>query len=197
MPLRGELWWADLDLETLIVVVGRITMSERKLARIQEKGQVTLPAESRHRRGVKKGDLVEITETEEGWLITPSEVMAAASHSGRALSEKEVQQGLAGLDRANHSQQELLDRQGGMPSSSSVEIIDEVRQEMTGRHGFSLDALVAPGKAELDRLLAERYPDVASLQGAAGTLPRPMSWKEVREIAREDALGSVASGHNG
>lgn len=126
-------------------------MAERKLARIQENGQVTLPAESRSRRGVKKGDLVEITETDEGWVITPREVVSVAVQD---------------------------------PSLVSTE------------PRFSLTALIAPGKAELDRLLAERYPDVASLRGAAGTLPRPMSWKEMREIARGDALGSVSSGNN-
>ncbi len=36
------------------------------------------------------------------------------------------------------------------------------------------------------KLRAPRYPDVASLSGAAGSLPKPLSWKEVVEIARED-----------
>lgn len=33
-----------------------------------------------------------------------------------------------------------------------------------------------------------RYPDIASLSGAAGSLPKPLSWKEIRKIAREDRL---------
>jgi len=36
------------------------------------------------------------------------------------------------------------------------------------------------------RLAAPRYPDVASLRGAAGSLKKPLSWHEMREIARED-----------
>ena len=49
---------------------------EKKLVRLQEKGQVTLPAEVRRRLGLKKGDLVAVTETSEGVLITPQELLA-------------------------------------------------------------------------------------------------------------------------
>jgi hypothetical protein len=35
-------------------------------------------------------------------------------------------------------------------------------------------------------LKVPKYPTVASLAGAAGTLDRPMSWDQVRELARED-----------
>ncbi len=35
-------------------------------------------------------------------------------------------------------------------------------------------------------LKAPRYPDVASLRGAAGTLDRELSWDEMRATARED-----------
>ncbi len=118
-------------------------MSERRLARIQENGQVTLPAESRNRRGVKKGDLVEITETDEGWVIAPRKVVAAGAHEagvtdaadlpGRRLTDEEVQRGLAALERARRSTQEQLARRGGVPYSSSVDLINEVRQEMTDR----------------------------------------------------------------
>ncbi len=38
------------------------------------------------------------------------------------------------------------------------------------------------------RLHALQYPTVASLRGAAGTLPEPLSWEQMREIAREDRL---------
>ncbi len=118
-------------------------MAERKLARIQEKGQVTLPAEGRRRRGIKKGDLVEITETDEGWVIAPRKVVAArpqeatvpadASLPSRKLTDEEVQRGLAALERARRSTQEQLARRGGVPYSSSVELIKETRQEMTDR----------------------------------------------------------------
>ena len=46
-------------------------MSERKLVRVKEKGQVRLPAEIRKRLGLKKGDLVAVVETPDGVLITP------------------------------------------------------------------------------------------------------------------------------
>jgi len=49
---------------------------ERKFVRIQEKGQVTLPVEVRRALGLKKGDLVAVTQTEDGVLITPQQVIA-------------------------------------------------------------------------------------------------------------------------
>lgn len=64
--------------------------AERALTRIQEKGQVTLPAELRRRLGLKKGDLVTVTETVDGILITPQEVVAsrALAEIGAALKEQ-------------------------------------------------------------------------------------------------------------
>ncbi len=52
------------------------TYSERKLVRVQEKGQVTLPMEVREKLGLKKGDLVAVEQTNEGVLITPQQVVA-------------------------------------------------------------------------------------------------------------------------
>lgn len=65
-------------------------MLERKLVRVQEKGQVTLPAEVRRRLGLKKGDLVAVTQTPEGVLITPQEVIAmkALDRLGDILREQ-------------------------------------------------------------------------------------------------------------
>ena len=63
---------------------------DRKLVRVQEKGQVTLPSEVRERLGLKKGDLVAVTETAEGVLITPQQIVAtkALDRIGEALKEK-------------------------------------------------------------------------------------------------------------
>ena len=36
------------------------------------------------------------------------------------------------------------------------------------------------------RLTIPRYIDIASLRGAAGSLSKPLSWQQVREIAQED-----------
>ncbi len=63
---------------------------ERRLVRVQEKGQVTLPTEVRKKLGLKKGDLVAVVETEEGVLITPQQVVAnkALDKIGEILKEK-------------------------------------------------------------------------------------------------------------
>ncbi len=53
-----------------------MAIGERNLVRVQEKGQVTLPAQIRKRLGLKKGDLVAVTQTPGGILITPQEVVA-------------------------------------------------------------------------------------------------------------------------
>lgn len=47
-----------------------------KLVRVQEKGQVTLPAEVRRSLGLNKGDVVGVTQTEDGVLISPQRVVA-------------------------------------------------------------------------------------------------------------------------
>ena len=38
------------------------------------------------------------------------------------------------------------------------------------------------------RLRVPRYPDIASLRGAAGSLNKPLSWQQMQEIALEDRL---------
>lgn len=66
------------------------TQSDRKLVRIQEKGQVTLPTKVRKKLGLKKGDFVAVMETKEGVLITPQQVIAnkALDKLGQVLREK-------------------------------------------------------------------------------------------------------------
>lgn len=61
--------------------------TRQKLVRVQEKGQVTLPADVRRRLGIERGDLVAIIETPDGILITPQEVLAtrALDRIGEAL----------------------------------------------------------------------------------------------------------------
>jgi AbrB family looped-hinge helix DNA binding protein len=58
-----------------------------KLVRVQEKGQVTLPAEVRRKLGLNKGDLVAVIETEDGVLISPQRAVAlkALDRIGEAL----------------------------------------------------------------------------------------------------------------
>ena len=66
------------------------TFPERKLVRVQEKGQVTLPSDVREKLGLKKGDLVAVMETADGILITPQQVVAnqALDKLGEVLRKK-------------------------------------------------------------------------------------------------------------
>lgn len=65
---------------------------DSKLSIVQEKGQITIPAEIRQRWGLKKGDLVAFVETEQGVMISPQEVVAmnALDQIGRALRERGI-----------------------------------------------------------------------------------------------------------
>lgn len=65
-------------------------VTQRDLVRVQEKGQVTLPASVRNRRGIKKGDVVAVIDTPDGILIVPQEVIAiqALDEIGAALREQ-------------------------------------------------------------------------------------------------------------
>ena len=67
--------------------------SQRTLVRVQEKGQVTLPASVRERLGIKPGDLVAFEETPEGVLITSREV--AVMNALDAIGDAHREQGLA------------------------------------------------------------------------------------------------------
>jgi AbrB family looped-hinge helix DNA binding protein len=65
-------------------------MATQRLVRVQEKGQVTLPSDLRKKLGLKKGDLVAISETAEGILIAPQEIIAskALDEIGAILREQ-------------------------------------------------------------------------------------------------------------
>lgn len=67
-------------------------MALLKLSTVQEKGQVTIPAEIRARLGLKKGDRVAFVETDRGVLISRQEVIAADAldRIGQILSQKGV-----------------------------------------------------------------------------------------------------------
>lgn len=62
----------------------------QNLVRVQEKGQITLPATFRKKLGLKKGDLVALVETDVGVLITPQRVLASAAldRIGEVLRER-------------------------------------------------------------------------------------------------------------
>lgn len=65
-------------------------MKASMLVRIQDNGQVTLPAELCKRLGLKKGDLVALVETRDGVLVTRQEVLAtkALDRIGDILGER-------------------------------------------------------------------------------------------------------------
>ena len=67
-------------------------MPALNLSVVQEKGQVTIPAEIRRKLGIKKGDLVAFIETEGGVLISPREAVAmeALDRIGKALKERGI-----------------------------------------------------------------------------------------------------------
>jgi antitoxin PrlF len=67
-------------------------MNDRKLVRIQEKGQVTIPTEIRKKLGLKRGDLVAVVETPEGVFITHQQVLATKAFDsiGNILKEQGV-----------------------------------------------------------------------------------------------------------
>lgn len=60
------------------------------LVRVQEKGQVTIPAQIRKKLKLKKGDLVIFEETEAGVIIRPAEVLVSQAlvEIGKALQAK-------------------------------------------------------------------------------------------------------------
>ena len=65
-------------------------MNDRKLVRMQEKGQVTIPQEIRKKLGLKRGDLVAVMETPDGVFIAPQQVLAtkALDCIGNILKEQ-------------------------------------------------------------------------------------------------------------
>ena len=67
-------------------------MTNAKLSKVQEKGQVTIPVEIRRKWGLEKGDRVAFVETDAGVLISPQEVIAmeALDKLGEMLKEKGI-----------------------------------------------------------------------------------------------------------
>ena len=71
-------------------------------------------------------------------------------------------------------------------SKGQVVIPAEVRKHLGVEQGDKvLFVLGEDGKVELKSV---KYPTVASLRGAAGKLAQPLTWDEMRQIAREDRL---------
>lgn len=63
-----------------------------KVARVREKGDITIPKELRRKWGIAPGDYLGIEETERGLLLTRREVIATESleEIGKLLRERGV-----------------------------------------------------------------------------------------------------------
>ena len=57
-------------------------MAQTYQVRIQDDGQVTLPADVRERLGLKSGDVVDLIDTPEGLLITSRELAVTRALDG-------------------------------------------------------------------------------------------------------------------
>lgn len=79
-------------------------------------------------------------------------------------------------------------------SKGQVTIPAEVRRRLGVDKNGKLALVIDEKKGDV-RLKAPRYPDLASVRGAAGKLPKRMPWDEMLEIAHEDALQGKVRTH--
>lgn len=70
-------------------------------------------------------------------------------------------------------------------SKGQVTIPAEVRKYLAIKTNDKIAFVI---DAEGVRLRVPRYPDIASLRGAAGSLKKPLSWQQMQQIAQEDRL---------
>ena len=89
-------------------------MSEM-LVRVQEKGQVTIPAQIRKRLKLKKGDLVIFEETDAGVMIRPAEVLVSQAlvEIGKALQAKGVTLDEI-IERGRELREKLIEEEYGL-----------------------------------------------------------------------------------
>jgi AbrB family looped-hinge helix DNA binding protein len=85
-----------------------------QIARVQEKGQVTIPQDIRKKLNLKKGDLVTFLETKEGVLIVPAEITVtkALDEIGKAIAEKGIDLEEA-IELGREIREELIKRKYG------------------------------------------------------------------------------------
>lgn len=73
-----------------------------------------------------------------------------------------------------------------LSSKGQVTLPIEIRKHLGVDTNDKVAFVVEPdGKVQVT---PAKYPDIASLSGAAGSLKKPLSWKEMQQIAREDRL---------
>lgn len=71
-------------------------------------------------------------------------------------------------------------------SKGQVTIPKDVRDRLGISTGATVSFVVESDGTV--KLTIPQYPTVASLAGAAGSLPKPLPWDEMRDIAREDRM---------
>lgn len=77
-------------------------------------------------------------------------------------------------------------------SKGQVTIPGEVRKHLGLKTNDKI-AFVIDSEGEV-RIRVPRYPDIQSLRGAAGSLEKPLSWQQMREIAQEDRFRAKHEG---
>lgn len=91
-----------------------------------------------------------------------------------------------------------IDLNHNAPSlQSAAREVAETKRRLVIRQDGKPVAFIVPANRVVKRRVrramtvadgVQKYPTVASLAGAAGTLPHPLSWDEMREIAWEDHI---------
>jgi antitoxin PrlF len=82
-----------------------------------------------------------------------------------------------------------------LTSKGQVTIPIEIRKQLGLATGMRF-AFVIDDDGNVS-LRPPTYPTIASLAGAAGKLPEPMTWDEMRRIAREDHVAEKYGGLDG
>ncbi len=80
-------------------------------------------------------------------------------------------------------------------SKGQVTVPAEIRRRLGIEPGDKLSFIIEnKGDTGEERVVlkASRYPDIASLQGAAGSLAKPLSWDRMLSIAHEDRAQEIA-----
>ncbi|MBI4506965.1 MAG: type II toxin-antitoxin system PrlF family antitoxin [Chloroflexi bacterium] len=73
-------------------------------------------------------------------------------------------------------------------SKGQVTIPAEVRRHLGVKTKDKIAFVLEPSGTV--RLRVPRYTSVASVRGAAGSLKKPLTWEEMRAVAREDRLAA-------
>ncbi len=76
-----------------------------------------------------------------------------------------------------------------LSSKGQITIPAEVRKFLGVEQGDKLSFVIED--EGVVRLVAPRYRSIKDLAGAAGSLKKPMSWEQMREIAREDHVKEI------